>query len=106
MTLARILLLLSFSTGCASVSHDAQSARDASPPPGASSTAFVASVPFTASATDSSSDAQTKRDVHARSRTNLPVRRDRAAPPLRRFYLLSPGPNATLVVTRSDLSTR
>ena len=101
MSLSRILLLVTLSAGCASAAHDARSARDATREP---SGALVASGALTASATKDASESA-PRAAQTHSRASVAQRNDHAAPPLRHFYLLSPGPNATLVVTLSDLST-
>ena len=98
MSVSRILLLVMLGTGCASTTHDARSARDATRQPGG---AIVASAALTASETNGGN---APRAVETASRTSAMPRRTHA-PALRHFYLLSPGPNATLVVTRSDLST-
>ena len=78
MSLPRILLLITLATGCASAPHEAYSARDVTRAPLG---AIVASGTLTAGETNAHDDT-----------------------PLRHFYLLSPGPDAKLVVTQSDVS--
>ncbi|MEO7034154.1 MAG: hypothetical protein ABI548_09700 [Polyangiaceae bacterium] len=105
MTLARLLLLVTLSTGCASVNQNAVTARYPahSPPQTEATTAVVASPALSAGETSGIDGTSITR---ARARGSVTVRHDQDAAPLRHFYLLSPGPNATLVVTRSDLPTR
>ncbi len=103
MTLSRTVLLLALSSGCASVSQTPRSAGEAAQTPRADgpSMAVVAGGTFTAAETSGPSKASISRDTRARASTTPPSAR--VAAPLRHFYLLSPGPNAKLVITRSDL---
>ncbi|MEO8905041.1 MAG: hypothetical protein ABI488_21510 [Polyangiaceae bacterium] len=105
MTLARLLLLVTLSTGCASVSQNSITARDPahSPRQTEAASAVVAGSALSASETSGLDGTSTRRDTFAHARGSVALRHNQNAVPLRHFYLLSPGPNATLVVTRSDL---
>ena len=100
MTLSRIALLLALSSGCASVNQEARNAGGATHAEGSRS-AIVASGAFTAAETAQANRASATRNT--RSRATAPLPREHEVAPLRHFYLLSPGPDAKLVVTSSDL---
>jgi hypothetical protein len=100
MTAHRVLVLLVFTSGCASARHEA---RSANVPGDASSNALLASAPVSARETGPVTHAPGAVGAQPPiSRSAVPAL---DAKPLRHFYLLSPGPHATLVVTRSDLPT-
>ena len=98
MTAHRVLVLLVFISGCASARHEARSANRASE---AHSNAPVTSAPVNARAPGPVTHAPGA--AGAEPPLSSSASRGLEGTPLRHFYLLSPGPHATLVVTSSDL---
>jgi len=102
MTAHRVLLLFVFISCCASARHEP---RSANLPGDANSNALVVSAPVSAGETGAEWGRVTHAPATAGAIPTLssPAPRTLDVAPLRHFYLLSPGPHATLVVTRSDL---
>ncbi|MEP7052580.1 MAG: hypothetical protein ABJB12_19590 [Pseudomonadota bacterium] len=98
MTVYRIALVVALSTGCASVGPGARGPHDEGHLAGP-----ALSSPTVASNTATEGDAP--RDAYSASTDARAGVVGHGTEALRHFYLLSPGPNATLVVTRSDLAT-